>query len=149
VTVSVRPAEPRDRDAWGRLFVDYGVFYRTGFDERVVEGVWQWISDAAHEVKALVAVEGGGRLVGFAHYRRQADTFTSGTGWTLDDLYVSPDARGEGAATALIAAVTEAATTGGGGTLRWITAADNTTAQRLYDRLATRAGWVTYEKDLD
>ena len=35
----------------------------------------------------------------------------------------------------------------GGGTLRWITAASNTTAQRLYDDVATRTTWVTYEKE--
>ena len=40
------------------------------------------------------------------------------------------------------------ATEAGGGTFRWITAADNETAQLLYDRIATRAGWVVYEKEL-
>jgi len=148
MSVVVRPAEPGDRDAWARLFVDYGVFYETAFDESVLSGVWGWITDASHEVDAVVATDDAGDLVGFAHYRRQADTFTAGTGWTLDDLYVSPDARGSGAATALIDAVVAAATAGGGGTLRWITAADNARAQRVYDRVATRAGWVTYEKEL-
>jgi len=33
------------------------------------------------------------------------------------------------------------------GTLRWITASDNLTAQALYDQVATRATWVTYEKE--
>jgi hypothetical protein len=32
--------------------------------------------------------------------------------------------------------------------LRWITAADNVTAQKLYDRIATRTSWVTYEREL-
>jgi ribosomal protein S18 acetylase RimI-like enzyme len=100
-------------------------------------------------VSALVAVSETGELVGFAHYRRLADTFTASTGWFLDDLYVAPDARGTGAATALIEAVTERAREGGGGTLRWITAEDNTAARRLYDRVATRATWVTYEKEID
>ena len=36
----------------------------------------------------------------------------------------------------------------GGGTMRWITAADNTSAQKLYDRIATRANWVVYEREL-
>jgi hypothetical protein len=29
--------------------------------------------------------------------------------------------------------------------VRWITAADNATAQRLYDRVATKTAWVTYD----
>jgi ribosomal protein S18 acetylase RimI-like enzyme len=148
MSVAVRAAAPTDRDAWARLFVDYGVFYETAFDETVLSGVWTWIMDASHQVGAVVAVDDAGDLVGFAHFRRQADMFTAGTGWTLDDLYVSPEARGSGAATALIDAVADAATAGGGGTLRWITAADNTRAQRVYDRVATRAGWVTYERKL-
>jgi hypothetical protein len=34
---------------------------------------------------------------------------------------------------------------GCGGSLRWITAADNERAQRAYERVATRTSWVTYE----
>ncbi len=29
--------------------------------------------------------------------------------------------------------------------VRWITAADNYTAQRAYDRVASRTTWVTYD----
>jgi ribosomal protein S18 acetylase RimI-like enzyme len=103
--------------------------------------------DPGHEVKALVAVEGG-ELIGFAHIRRVADTFTAGPAWFLDDLYVLPGRRGQGIARALIERGYEDATAAGGGTFRWITAADNETAQLLYDRIATRAGWVVYEKEL-
>jgi GNAT superfamily N-acetyltransferase len=139
--ISARDAIPSDRDAWARLFVDLGVFYGERFGPEVVDGVWSWLMDPEHEVKAVVA-ELDGRLVGFSHYRRLADTFTAGPSWFLDDLYTAPDARGHGAGTALIAAVRSRA---GGATVRWITAAENSTAQRLYDRVATRTGWVTYE----
>jgi GNAT superfamily N-acetyltransferase len=142
----VRPVEAKDRSQWERLFVAYGEFYETGFGPAVLAGVWEWLLDATHEVSALVAVDEADVLVGFAHYRRQADTFTAGPGWFLDDLFVDPSARGTGTATALIDAVTEAAAQNGGGTLRWITARDNTTAQRLYDRVAERSTWVTYER---
>jgi len=29
-----------------------------------------------------------------------------------------------------------------------LTASDNTAAQKLYDRIATRANWVVYEREL-
>jgi uncharacterized pyridoxal phosphate-containing UPF0001 family protein len=45
----------------------------------------------------------------------------------------------------LLEAIAAHARAHGGGTVRWITAADNERAQRVYDRLATRATWVTYE----
>ncbi|MEZ5190092.1 MAG: GNAT family N-acetyltransferase [Schumannella sp.] len=147
MTLRIRPVEPEDRDAWGELFRAYGVFYETEFGEDVLDGVWAWLMDPAHEVGALVA-EDAGRLVGLAHIRRVADTFTARPGWFLDDLYVVPEARGGGVARALIERGYADASAAGGGTFRWITADDNTTAQRLYDRIATRARWITYEKEL-
>lgn len=146
----IRPIAPDDHDAWRALYTAYGVFYETDFSPAVLDGVWTWLMDPAHEVSALVAqVEGadGPTLVGFAHLRRTYDTFTAGPAWSLDDLYVAPEHRGAGIARALIAACDATAHAAGGGTLRWITASDNTTAQRLYDTVATRTTWVTYEKE--
>jgi ribosomal protein S18 acetylase RimI-like enzyme len=149
----IRPIGPDDRDAWQSLFTAYGVFYETDFPPAVLDGVWTWLMDAAHEVSALVAeideVDGvdGPTVVGFAHLRRLHDTFTAGPAWSLDDLYVAPEQRGAGIARALIAACEAAAHSAGGGTLRWITASGNSTAQRLYDAVATRTTWVTYEKE--
>ncbi len=100
-----------------------------------------WLMEPAHEVKAVVA-EADGAIAGFAHYRRLSDTFTAMPAYFLDDLYTDQDARGQGVASALIRAVRERA---GGAEVRWITAAGNTTAQRVYDRVATRTTWVTYE----
>ena len=149
-SVTIRPVVAGDRTAWESLFAAYGVFYETRFPPAVFDGVWTWLMDAAHPVFALVAERDtaeGQRLVGFAHLRALHDTFTAGPGWFLDDLYVMPEQRGHGIARALIAACEATAHEGGGGTLRWITASDNLTAQALYDQVATRASWVTYEKE--
>lgn len=147
---TIRAIERRDHDDWARLFTAYGVFYETSFPHHVLEGVWDWLMDADHEVSALVAehvAPGGQRLVGFAHLRRLHDTFTAGPSWFLDDLFVLPEHRGAGVARALIEACDATAHAAGGGTLRWITASDNSTAQRLYDKVATRTTWVTYERE--
>ena len=141
----VRDILEGDRDSWHRLFTEYGVFYKTEFSDSVRDGVWAWLMDAEADVCAVVAVDAG-EVVGFAHYRQLPDTFTAGPEWYLDDLYVRPESRGSGAATALIDAVSERAASDGGGTLRWITAADNSVAQGVYDKIATRTTWVTYEK---
>jgi len=142
----IRPIAGGDRDAWARLFVDYGVFYETTFTESIVDGVWGWLTDAEHTTNAYVA-DVDGTVVGFAIFRSVADTFTAGTAWFLDDLYVDPSARGSGAATALIQGLTDHAAANGGGTIRWITAEDNERAQRVYNRVATRTTWVTYERE--
>lgn len=145
--IAVREVAEGDRAAWERLFAAYGEFYETSFDAAVLDGVWSWLVAPDHEVRGFVAVDDG-RIIGIAHLRRLADTFTAGPGWFLDDLYVDPDARGRGAARALIEAAAAYGRDHGGGTLRWITAADNTTAQQLYDRIATRSSWVTYEREV-
>jgi GNAT superfamily N-acetyltransferase len=144
MTVDVRPVEPEDADAWRRLFRDYGVFYETSFDDAQLDHVWALLTTEGSGVDALVA-EVGGTVVGIAHYRSHPDTFSTGRDWYLDDLFTDPAARGTGVASALIDRLKEFARATGPGTLRWITAADNTTAQRVYDRLAKRTTWVTYE----
>ena len=144
----IRAIAAADRAAWQRLFTAYGVFYETQFTDDVIAAVWKLLLESGSGVDALVA-EQEGTVVGFAHYRSHPDTFTGGRDWFLDDLYVDPDARGAGHATALIEHVADLArSTGPAGTLRWITAADNERAQRVYDRIATKTTWVTYEKSL-
>lgn len=146
--MDIRRVLEEDKDDWKRLFKAYGVFYKTTFDDDLMHRVWAWITDDAHAVSALVAVDDG-VVVGFAHYTRLMDTFTAGPEWFLDDLYVEAFARGKGIATALIAGVEKHAAANGGGKIRWITAADNSTAQSVYDKVATRTTWVTYEKRTD
>lgn len=149
-TIRIRHVVPADRQAWQSLFEAYGVFYETDFPLTVLDGVWAWLMDPTHEVSALVAeldAPGEPRVVGFAHLRRLHDTFTAGPAWFLDDLYVAPEHRGTGIARALIEACAATAHAAGGGTLRWITAFDNATAQGLYDKVATRTSWVTYERE--
>ena len=136
----IRAVELRDRDAWAALFVAYGEFYETAFTDEVVDSTWRRLLDPTEGIDALVA-ELDGAVVGFAHYRSHPDTFSTGRDWFLDDLYTAPEARGTGVATALIDHLKQLAD----GTLRWITAESNTTAQSVYDKLATRTTWVTYE----
>ena len=51
-------------------------------------------------------------------------------------------------ADALIEAVAGVARERGWGVLRWITADDNYRGRGVYDRLATRTMWITYEMKL-
>ncbi len=53
----------------------------------------------------------------------------------MNDLFVAPEARGSGAAEALIEACRERCRERGAGTLEWQTARDNRRAQAVYDRV--------------
>ena len=146
MSATVRPIAAGDGESWRQLFLAYGVFYETAFTDEILDRVWALLLDAGSSLDGLVAEDEHGDVVGFAHYRSHPDTFTGARDWFLDDLYVTEEARGLGAATSLIQHLTALARGGSpGGTLRWITADDNHRAQRVYDRLAKRTTWVTYE----
>lgn len=144
----IRPIDAHDGERWRELFSDYGVFYKTSFSDEVLDGVWAWLLDPGHPVNALVATNDDGVVIGFAMYRTQPDTFSAGPGLYLDDLFVDPSARGSGVATRLLSRVGEVARELGVRQVRWITAADNVSAQHSYDRIARRTSWVTYEMDV-
>jgi len=143
----IRPAQAQDRRGWGRLFAAYREFYQLAADDAVVERVWSWITDPAHESRGLVA-ELDGSLVGTANYRAFARPSTGTTGLWLDDLFTAPEHRGRGIGRALINRLQETAREHGDTVVRWITAEDNHQAQLLYDIVAARTHWVTYDASL-
>ena len=138
-----RPVEA-DRAAWDRLYAGYAEFYGVAQTPEMRDRVWGWIQDPEHEVEGFVA-EGEGGLLGLAHVRAFARPLSATLGGFLDDLFVAPEARGSGAAEALIRAVTEEGRQRGWSVIRWITAGDNARARKLYDRVARRTPWVTYD----
>jgi GNAT superfamily N-acetyltransferase len=143
--VTVRPLEAGEFFDWIELYAGYGEFYETPLTDEKALVVWSWIQDPDHELNALVAVDAAGTPVGLAHYRAFARPLAGGAGLYLDDLFVSPASRGQGTGAALLDALKEKASCEGFSVVRWITAADNATAQRLYDRVATKTAWVTYD----
>ncbi|WP_253258900.1 GNAT family N-acetyltransferase [Subtercola boreus] len=142
--VSIRPVEAGDVDQWQRLYIGYGEFYNSPTAGDIATRVWGWLLDPAHETEGFVAVDGSERLVGLAHVREFARPLAGARGLYLDDLFVAPDARGGGVATALLTSLRSLAAARGLDVVRWITAADNATAQRVYDKLADKTAWVTY-----
>ncbi|EPX76955.1 GNAT family N-acetyltransferase [Litoreibacter arenae] len=148
MTVNIRATEAGDRNAWGGLYKSYAAFYGVAQTEDMRDRVWEWLMDPAHEVDGLVA-EVDGVLVGLAHFRPFARPLAAGVGGYLDDLFVNPDARGAKVGEALISGVQDEGRKRGWGVVRWITADDNYRARGLYDQVATRTGWVTYDLNVD
>jgi GNAT superfamily N-acetyltransferase len=145
--IGIRQTRSDDFFPWLTLYEGYAEFYRQPLtDERAVQ-TWQWITNGEHGLRAFV-VEGDdsdGSLVGLAHVRTIAQPLEGTTALYLDDLYVAESARGHGIATELLAFLRTLAMTEGRSGISWITADDNAAAQRVYDRVATRTTWVTYE----
>jgi GNAT superfamily N-acetyltransferase len=144
MTVQVRRVHETDEAAWSRLYAGYRAFYKLDDDPEAVRTTWEWVSTAQHGFIGLVATVDD-ELVGLAHLRRFARPSTASMGLYLDDLFTAPAARGAGVATALLNRASEIAAAEGASVVRWITAADNAAARRVYDRVAAATPWVTYD----
>lgn len=144
MTVTVRPIETKDKPEWAVLFKGYADFYGVPQTPDMRETVWGWLHDPHHGTNCFVA-EQSGTLIGFTHYRPFASQLRAITNGFLDDLFVDPATRGTGAAKALIDAVAAKGREHSWGTIRWITADDNYRARGVYDKLATRTSWITYD----
>lgn len=143
--IRILPVEQRHRADWDRLYAGYAAFYRVAQTPEMRATVWSWLHDPAHEVEGLVAVTPEDRAVGLAHYRPFARPLSATTGGFLDDLFVDPEFRGRRVADALIAAVARRGRERGWSVIRWITAEDNDRGRAVYDRLAARTHWITYD----
>ena len=143
--IRVRELEQRDRAAWQQLYSGYGDFYKTPLSAEKADRVWAWLMDPGYEAFGLVAVDDNDTPIAIAHFRQFARLLADGIGIYLDDLFTAANARGTGAGTALIGRLEEIARERGAEVVRWITANDNFVGQKLYDRLANRTMWVTYD----
>ncbi|MGO3146775.1 MAG: GNAT family N-acetyltransferase [Leucobacter sp.] len=144
MTINIRPVREADHDGWIACYTGYHAHYAQDPTAESLATVWKWLHDEQHEVRGLVA-EHDGNIIGIAHYRTFARPLASSTGIYLDDLFTATEARGHGAASALLERLQEIARDEGASVIRWITAEDNETARSLYDRLARKTAWVTYD----
>lgn len=146
--ISIRPVEATDREQWSALYRGYRAFYEEADDDTKVASTWGFLMDATNESNGIVAVDDTGTLVGMAVWREFSRPLEADRGIYLDDLFVSPSARGRGAGERLILWLADLARARGCSVVRWITAEDNATARRLYDRLAVSGPWVTYDLEI-
>ena len=97
------------------------------------------------EAGAQFVAEKDGELCGFATVYLTYDTVAARRVAVMNDLFVAPDDRDAGLGRALIRRCHEFAREQGCAVLQWVTAQDNARAQALYDKVAKRTTWVTYE----
>jgi len=147
MTITVRALTANDRDRWQELYSGYCDFYAKPLSDERAETVFGWLLDADHELECIVA-ELDGQIIGLAHFREFARPIAGGRAMFLDDLFTAQEARGTGAATTLIEALREIGTERGLVMIRWLTAEDNVTAQRVYDKIARKTNMLTYDLEL-
>ena len=144
----VRPLQPDDRDAWFELWAGYLDFYETTLDVRISETTWRRLLDPGEPMHGLIAVNEN-EPVGLLNYVLHANTWTDRPVCYLEDLYVDPQARGQGAGRALIEGLVDLARAAKWHRIYWQTRSGNKTARSLYDKIGTLTDWVRYDVPIE
>jgi GNAT superfamily N-acetyltransferase len=147
----IRDIARTDHGRWLPLWDGYNEFYGrsgpTALPDEITAVTWARFFDETEPVHALVA-ELDGSLVGLTHYLFHRSTTALAPICYLQDLFTSPAARGKGVGRALIEGVYDRARAAGSARVYWQTHETNQTAQKLYERVAERSGFIVYRKPL-
>jgi GNAT superfamily N-acetyltransferase len=147
MAIEIRALAFDDQPAWLPLWRGYQAFYKVDIAEAVTQSTWSRMLDPSEPVHGALAVLDG-KAVGLVHFLFHRSTWAAGDICYLQDLFVAPDIRGQGIGERLIAHVYEQARIARCPEVYWLTHETNTTAMKLYDRVAKRDGFVQYSKTL-
>jgi len=143
--LEIGPLSPADRPDWEALARGYKAFYETDVSDAGYGEAWNRL--LARDGVYGLGAKTQGRLVGIAHYLFHTSTWAR-TACYLQDLFVTPEKRGEGVARALIEAVANAARAKGAERYYWLTQEQNAVARALYDKVGQYHGFIRYDYPL-
>lgn len=136
----IRKAIPSDLGLLSGLFDQYRVFYQQSSD---IPGARKFLSDRMEQGESVIFVAfRDGKMIGFTQLYPVFSSVGMKRAWLLNDMFVTEEARGSGAADALLKAAQDM---GADTSSRWLmlqTAVTNERAQKVYER----NGWVRDEE---
>lgn len=143
--ITISKLVPSDRAVWEDLFRAYIDFYQRDDPPEMYERAWREFQEDTrlHALGAKL----DGRLVGITHFLIHPNTSGPDVCY-LQDLFTAADVRGKGVGRALIAAVVDWARERGCGRVYWHTQSSNSTARRLYDKVAENRGFIRYQIEI-
>ncbi len=145
---AITPLCATEFDDWLPLWQGYLQFYKAEVAAATTAVTFQRLTGGAEPMGGFIARDGAGAAVGIVHWIRHRSCWTVGDYCYLQDLFVAPTCRAGGIGRLLIDAVYGHASTLGCSRVWWLTHETNTDAMHLYDKVATRSGFVQYRKML-
>src|SRR2546423_8338864 len=143
MSLTIRAVSRQDYDQWRSLWDGYNAFYGrsgpTALADEITHVTWARFLDPGESMHCLVA-ESAGRLTGLAHYLLHRSMIAIQPVCYLQDLFIAPEARGQGIGRALIARVYDEARLAAASRVYWHTHETNAAAQSLYDKIAEKSG---------
>lgn len=140
-SASIRQAQTQDAAPLARLMVDFGSEF--GEAEPTLEIATERFAAVLGGDADVALLAEAGNPVGFAFLRIRPSVYSRANEAYLQELYVRPEARGNGLGEALLRAALDAARERGCDRIDLGTAVGDTRARGLYEKL----GFTNYEAD--
>lgn len=131
----IRPARPADAATILRFIRDLAAFEREPDAVKATEETLGEALFGAHPAAEAVIAEQDGQPLGFALFFHNFSTWTGRRGLYLEDLYVTPDARGRGIGGALLRHLAGIAVARGCARFEWSVLDWNAEAIAVYRRI--------------
>ena len=143
---TIRPAVPGDVPAIARLIRALAEYEKLTHEVVLEEERLREHLFGPRPYAEVLLAEEEGRAVGFALFFHNYSTFLGRPGIYLEDLFVEPEARGQGHGKALFKELARIAVARGCGRLEWAVLDWNSPAIGFYRRLGAQAmdEWTTY-----
>ncbi|TAG45581.1 MAG: GNAT family N-acetyltransferase [Betaproteobacteria bacterium] len=128
---------------WEPMWLDYAGDRRSELSRELNEITFSRLQTQTSELQGLAAWHE--EPVGFAHFFFHPSTWSRTQECYLQDIYVSPSARGTGIGRNLILEVAKTAREQDCTVLHWRTRSANIKAQAMYEKIARRLDYVEFE----
>lgn len=142
----IRPATPDDAELILRFITDLAIYEKAEHEVKTdATGIRDSLFAEGSTAHGLIC-ENDGQPIGYAVYFFNYSTWLGKHGLYLEDLYVSPDARGLGAGKALLRHLAQLAVARGCGRFEWSVLDWNTPAIDFYESFGARpqSEWIGY-----
>ncbi len=146
MSLTIRPATPDDAELILRFITELAIYEKAEHEGKTdAAGIRDSLFAEGSTAHGLIC-ENDGQPIGYAVYFFNYSTWLGKHGLYLEDLYVSPQARGIGAGKALLRHLAQLAVARGCGRFEWSVLDWNTPAIDFYESFGARpqSEWTTY-----
>lgn len=145
MTITIRPADPQDVGTIMRFVRELAEFERESDAVTSTKPIMREALFGSHPAAEAVIAEDDGDPVGIAVFFHNFSTWTGVRGLWLEDLYVTPSARGSGAGRALLAHLAALALDRGCARFEWCVLDWNARAIDFYRKVGAEPmdNWTT------
>ncbi|MFZ4833602.1 GNAT family N-acetyltransferase [Rouxiella sp. Mn2063] len=143
--VVVRRIKNDDKSQWLALWQGYLHFYRADVTAQITDNTFERLCGDQH-VYGLVAEDKNGNLLGLMNLIFHPSTWSTAGYCYIEDLYVSPTARGQKVSEKLFQHAYQLANERGSDRVYWMTQEYNAPARSLYDKIGKRSSFIVYTR---